>query len=187
MILPTYALPRSRQRVAHFPQAFERDAVRKLPLPLADERPDSQTIALASQNGFQRERDEDAIQAAYEREPRTRIYEHINRQPTTQNQWYGFVTRQLQRAARHRVLCSVYESNAGDRSIGEHVDKWFGVIVQMRGSKLWTFPSGDAAEQKILTQAGDILLIPQDTLHAVSTPAYSAHIAFAIVTDERLN
>ncbi|WP_329141217.1 hypothetical protein OG552_28480 [Streptomyces sp. NBC_01476] len=44
--------------------------------------------------------------------------------------WYSLVALRLAGLLRHRVVCTMYESRAGDRSLGAHDDEWDGVIVR---------------------------------------------------------
>ncbi|WP_301182990.1 JmjC domain-containing protein [Rhodococcus ruber] len=99
--------------------------------------------------------------------------------------WFSLVAVQLTRLARCRVVCSMYESNVGDHNLGAHVDEWLGVIVQMRGEKQWTlWPRTDGEPSEVLMQTGDVLLLPRNVEHAVTTPEYSVHLVFAFVTGE---
>ncbi|WP_442806368.1 JmjC domain-containing protein [Streptomyces sp. NBC_01317] len=62
---------------------------------------------------------------------------------------------------RRHVVCTMYESNAGDLGLIRHVDAWFGVIVQMQGAKRWRiWPDEDSAPQEMVIEAGDVLLLP---------------------------
>jgi len=79
----------------------------------------------------------------------------------------------------------MYESDPGDRNLGAHEDEWLGAIVQTCGAKTWTFwPREGGDSQELLTQAGDVLLLPRSIKHAVSTPDYSVHLVFAFLTGE---
>ncbi|UJV42756.1 cupin domain-containing protein [Streptomyces sp. AMCC400023] len=181
-VLPTYMRAEEQQRVAHFVSAFDPAYLERLPLPLKGERSETQTVALVDDAEFHREVSNDAIDAAYQERRRTRVYEGMD---ARSDGWYSVTALQLARLARCRVACSMYESNSGDRNIGAHVDQWLGAIVQMRGAKSWTlWPSADGEPQEIITRAGDVLLIPRDVKHEVSTPDYSVHLVFAFMTGQ---
>ena len=99
--------------------------------------------------------------------------------------WYSLVAMNLARIARCKVVCSMYESRAGDRTLGPHTDSWFGIIVQFRGAKDWKVWHDSVAEN-ILLSTGDMMLLPEGLEHDVSTPEYSVHLVFALVTSEPL-
>jgi len=179
-VLPIYRRPEEQQRVAQFVGAFDPVHLKRLPLPLIGERSEVQTVALVDDAEFHREVSDDAIEAAYQERRRTRVYEGMD---ARSDGWYSVTALQLARLARCRVACSMYESNSGDRNIGAHVDEWLGAIVQMRGAKSWTlWPSADSGPQQIITRPGDILVIPRDIMHEVTTPDYSVHLVFAFMT-----
>ncbi|GHH25764.1 hypothetical protein Srubr_25720 [Streptomyces rubradiris] len=155
-----------------------------LPLPSdPGARGPEQSVTLVAGDDFQRETDEAALARRYAARPRTRVMESIE---TRSDGWPSLISLRLAGMVRRRVVCSLYESHRQDTTMGRHQDHWDGVILQMRGTKrwqLWEDPSGQPRE--VLTQTGDVLLIPQGVEHDVSTPDYSAHLAFAI-TDQPL-
>jgi hypothetical protein len=75
--------------------------------------------------------------------------------------------------------------------MGAHRDAWLGVIVQALGAKTWEAgdgapggPGGDVRRAVMLP--GDVLVVPANTLHLVTTPAdpgWSVHLAFAVRRD----
>jgi JmjC domain len=182
-VLPTIEQPEGPSQLQYIPRAFESAYLLDMPLPLADERKEGQAVALVDGAEFHREVTCDAIARGYEHRRRTRVYEGMD---VASDGWYSVVAVQLARLARCRVVCSMYESNAGDRNLGAHVDGWLGAIVQMRGAKKWSiWPDSSRREpQEFLTEVGDVLLLPRDVEHAVETPDYSAHLVFALLTDE---
>ncbi|MFE7122208.1 JmjC domain-containing protein [Streptomyces sp. NPDC057654] len=184
-LLPHYG-GLSLAQLRHAPQVFAAPQVEALPLPLADQRSPRQTVALMDRTGFYRDADEEAVKHAYDQRARTRVYESIN---VRSDGWYSLAALHLARLVRRRVICTMYESHAGDRTLGKHDDGWDGVIVQMRGAKQWqVWPHADDDPHPVLTQAGDVLLLPRGIPHDVSTPSrpgYSVHLVFAI-TDEPL-
>ncbi|MFE4055010.1 JmjC domain-containing protein [Streptomyces sp. NPDC059096] len=174
--LPSYRAGGTQAR--HLPRLFEPDWTARLPLPLAERRPPGQTVALADESRFHREADERSLSIAYSRQPRTRVYESID---ARSDGWHSLVSTKMASLTRHRVICTMYESNAIDQNLGAHYDVWFGVIMHMRGAKawkIWNHPQQDPEE--IVTRAGDVLLLPPHVQHDVTTPEYSAHLVFAI-------
>ncbi|MGW6459962.1 JmjC domain-containing protein [Streptomyces sp. NPDC055078] len=129
---------------------------------------------------FQREVTPTAVARAYQERPRTRVYESAD---ARSDGWYGLVALHLARALRHRVICTMYESNTGDSTLGRHHDAWDGVVVQLRGTKHWTlWPDEPRDPLELVTETGDLLLLPHGMEHDVSTPGtpgYSVHAVFA--------
>jgi hypothetical protein len=184
--LSSVVVPRWRPNgmsLAHLPSAIPEEAA-SLPLPSdPGARGPAQSVTLVAGDDFQRETDEAATAQQYAAWPRTRVMESIE---TRSDGWPSLISLRLAGMVRRRVVCALYESRQQDTTMGPHQDHWDGVIVQMRGAKLWrlwTDPSGQPRE--VLTRAGDVLLIPRGVEHDVSTPDYSAHLAFAI-TDRPL-
>ncbi|MGA5703059.1 hypothetical protein [Peterkaempfera bronchialis] len=168
-------------RAVHIPQVFEAPWITGMALPLAERRAPSQTVALVDGTEFHRETDEAAVARAYQERRRTRVYESID---ALSDGWYSLVVPHLAKLLRVRVICTMYESHAADSSIGAHHDGWYGAIVQMRGAKHWTIWSdADSDPREVLTQAGDVLLLPKGVTHAVDTPDYSVHLVFAITEE----
>jgi hypothetical protein len=184
--LGTIVLPRYRSgcsdQVKHLPRAFNDEWIASLPLPAEDRAPD-RTVTLVDGMDFQRETDEVAIVDAYAERQRTRVFENVQ---SRSDGWFSLVALHLAGLLRQRVACSVYESRAGDSTLGAHDDEWDGVIVQLRGSKSWRlWPEPHGQPRELLTRAGDVLLLPRGMKHEVATPDYSVHLALA-VTDEAL-
>lgn len=180
--LPTYRQGASQQQPRHLLQVFDPASLRDMPLPLGGDRAAEQVVTLVDDMEFHREVEESAIKEAYRERRRTRVYEGLD---ARSDGWYSVTALHLARIARCRVVCSMYESNSNDRSIGAHIDEWFGTIVQMRGAKSWTlWPSADGEPEQITTRAGDVLLLPRGVKHEVSTPDYSVHLVFAFMTDQ---
>ncbi|MGW0056491.1 JmjC domain-containing protein [Nocardia nova] len=180
-ILPVLHLPEGSQSAVHLPGIFDPLFIEeKAWLPLADSRPPRQTVALVDEDRFERSSEDRAIEVAYDSRPRTRVYEGID---SGSDGWFSLVALQLANLARCRVVCTMYESAAGDLSMGAHVDEWFGAIVQMHGCKDWRISAGGAetVAVEIQTKPGDVLLLPQNIEHEVSTPEHSTHIVFAFV------
>ena len=142
---------------------------------------------------FDRHLDGLALRDAYAARPRTRVYENLDRD--SERAWYSLAARHLGRLSRSelQVVCSVFESSHGDESLGGHWDAWYGAIVQMNGAKAWEIGESllggtRQATRELITQAGDILLLPKGLPHAVRTPedpGHSIHLAFAIDRDSR--
>jgi hypothetical protein len=176
----------------HVPGAFDPAWLRELPLPVGTDRPATQPIALVDQHtsvserhSFERSTDEQAIDDAYRREPRTRVYEDIG---YSGDGWFSLAARQLVRLARCKVVCALYSSCADDLTMGEHHDMWQGVIIQFDGTKVWHTRADMASPPREITmRAGDMLLMPNGTWHEVSTPDHSTHMVFAIQTHEPIS
>lgn len=151
---------------------------RQLHLPIGDYRPDWQPVALVQGTNFCRVTDHVAAQDMYQELKRTRVYEGVD---LNSPDWYSFVCLQLAQLARCRVACSVYESSALDAGMVPHIDSWDGLIIQIKGAKRWTIGPGG---QELVTNAGDLLFLPEGTSHSVSTPDYSVHLVFALVRGE---
>jgi hypothetical protein len=89
------------------------------------------------------------------------------------------------------VVASLFESHAGDDSLGAHVDGWYGAVIHLAGVKVWQAGPGLLAPagqdtSEVTTRAGDILLLPKGLPHAVPTPTppgHSLHLAFALDRD----
>jgi hypothetical protein len=178
----------------HFPGAYDAGWLAELPLPTRASRPPRQPVALLDERDeFDRHCDDSALREAYASRPRTRVYEDISRDAG--DAWYSLAARHLGRLAECslQVVCSVFESRHGDASLGAHWDAWYGAIVQMSGTKVWTIGESllTATEQpasEITTKAGDILLLPKGLSHSVRTPpgpGHSVHVSFALDRDAR--
>jgi hypothetical protein len=175
----------------HFRGAFDRAWLAALPLPSADMLPPRQPAALidSAHHEFERHIETVTLRAAYEHRPRTRVYEDIG---YGDDGWAGLASRHLTRlsGSARRVVCSVYESGHGDETLEAHRDAWFGLIVQVAGVKDWQIGEGllEAGRPVIPVRmtAGDVLLLPKNLPHLVTTPAdpgRSAHLVFAIDRD----
>ncbi len=142
-------------------------------------RPPDRPVALIDGADFRRETDEDTIEEMYEQEHRTRVFEHIG--------FYGGVLlpviARLSELTSGKVACSAYQSWTSDPSFGAHVDDWLGVILQVDGEKLWRI-WGEDGVYELTTRKGDILAIPKNVKHDVSTPhtpGRSLHITFGFM------
>lgn len=168
-------------RPVHLPGLFDPTMLAELRVPIDDQRAASQLVALADQGiDMTRYRDPEAFEAAYAKKARTRVYESVN---TRSDGPLSLVALLLSQAAGCHVVCTFYQSVAGDATMGEHDENWWGVIVQLRGAKRWFVrPDRSAAPQDLLLRAGDVLLLPHGTRHDVSTPDASLHAMFAILT-----
>ncbi|WP_413809679.1 hypothetical protein [Streptomyces sp. OE57] len=168
----------------HVQQVFDTAWIESVPLPLAEQKAAGQTVALVDGMDFHRKVDQDAIDRAYRERQRTRVYESLD---VRSDGWFSVVTHRLTALIGRCVVCTAYESHAGDRNLGAHDDEWLGVITQMWGAKRWlVWPETTGAPEEIVTRAGDVLILPQGVKHEVNTPGspgYSVHLVFAI-TDE---
>lgn len=143
---------------------FDPAVLHGLWLPVGANRPAAQTVALADRGiDLERFTDPGSLSAAYRNRPRTRVYESMD---VRSNGPLSLAALLLSSAAGCKVVCTLYESHAGDATMGEHWDDWFGVIVQLDGEKRWLLrvdPSG--RRESILMQAGDVLLLPRGVRH----------------------
>ncbi|MFD9190390.1 JmjC domain-containing protein [Streptomyces phaeochromogenes] len=150
-------------------------------MPLGDERAAGQTVSLADEEGFERGTRAAQLARAYAERPRTRVYESLN---VRSDDWFSLVALHLVGLLRRDVVCTAYESCTGDSNLGAHFDQWLGVIVQMRGAKQWRlWPAEGCLSDTLVTEAGDVLVLPERVTHAVSTPArpgHSVHLVFAV-------
>lgn len=173
----------------HLPGVFDREWIGTLPLPVGTDRPARQTVALGGGGlDFDRPATAQALDEGYRRRPRTRIYESIE---ARSGGWPERAARYLMRLAGCQVTFTLYESQAGDDTLGPHWDQWYGAIVQLAGTKTWrlgddiTDIGRDTAT--VTTQVGDVLFLPAGLLHDVRTPDYSLHLGVALLTHEPLH
>jgi quercetin dioxygenase-like cupin family protein len=170
----------------HLPGAFTLEEVMVLMqgLPLGENRPPGQTVALVDGDEFKRESSTQRIEVAYQSKPRTQLFESIGVQS---GGWAGQAEILLARLARCTVVCDMYVSYAGDASMDPHIDAWYGVILQVFGAKTWTLWDEEGNPQEVTTNAGDVLLLPRGVTHAIRTPHYSVHVVFGLMTHEPID
>jgi hypothetical protein len=177
----------------HFPAAFDRAWLASLPLPTAGNLRPGQPVAVpgCGRLAFERHADSASLRAACEHRPATRIYEEIGWGPGGEA-WAALAGQHLARLAGTgpRVTVTVYESVHGDQGLGAHRDTWLGVIVQVSGAKEWQagegLPGLPGGAHQVTMRAGDVLVLPKNLPHLVTTPAdpgRSVHLAFAIGRD----
>jgi hypothetical protein len=167
----------------HVPKVFSPIWLASLGLPIDGHMGAEQTVALVDGEHFDRSAQGADVAAAYSNHPRTQVYESVG---ARSGGWFAAVDKLLMRLFRCEVVCSVYVSSAGDATIGMHRDEWYGIIMQLAGSKTWTLLPPSGVQSEILLEAGDVLLLPRDVRHDIATPDHSVHVAFAILTDEPL-
>ncbi|MEV0445335.1 hypothetical protein AB0I84_23590 [Streptomyces spectabilis] len=177
--LSTVALPHlTAPRPGLVEKVFSPDLLRRLPLPLEEAKPARQTVALAGPEGFLRDTRWETITDARSKRPRTRVYESVH---VRSDGWYSLATLHLAGLLRRHVVCALYDSRAGDGTLGRHQDQWLGVVLQLRGAKRWLFWDAEGrASRTVLVDAGDVLVVPPGVLHDVTTPVLSTHVLFAI-------
>jgi hypothetical protein len=177
----------------HFRAVFDRSWLAGLTLPADGALPPGQLVAMRDSGGrsFERHAGSASLTAAYERQPRTRIYEDIG---------WGSAESGAALAGQHltrlagtgpRVTVTVYESASGDEELDCHRDTWLGVIVQVDGAKTWQAGEGlvgirHGDVQRVTMTAGDVLVLPKNLPHLVTTPpdpGRSVHLVFAIDRD----
>ncbi|MDO0927293.1 cupin domain-containing protein [Streptomyces sp. TG1A-8] len=182
VVLPGVRL--ASERLAYAEGVFDAAWIGGVPLPMADEKPAGQTVALVDGLDFQRTTSVDDVERAYQDRPRTQVYESLDVRSDT---WISLVSLHLTGMLRRRVICTAYASRAGDRTLDAHDDQWLGVIVQMQGAKRWLIrPARDSRPTEVFTRVGDVLILPQGMTHEVQTPdvpGHSVHLLFA-VTDQ---
>ena len=176
----------------HYPAVLDPAWLAALPIPTTATLAPGQTAAMADPTGatFQRHTNPADLKAAYARQPRTRIIEDIGHGDATP--WAALAGQHLTRLAATgtRVIISVYQSAWGDQELGAHRDTWTGAIVQADGAKTWraghalTHPgTGTGDVEQVTVTAGDILILPKNLPHHVTTPpdpGRSTHLVFAI-------
>lgn len=169
------------QNYHHLPDVFDPEWLQTLPLPIGEDRPTRQTVSLGRAMHFERHSNEADLTQAYTSQPRTRIYESVE---TRSGGWSAEAARHLMKLAGCDVVCTVYESQAGDENLGAHKDRWYGAIVQMLGAKAWAMGEDVGKEEPtVVAEAGDLLIVPQGLLHDVSTPDYSVHMTVAMLVE----
>ena len=175
----------------HFRAVFDRSWLAGLTLPAVEALPSGQLVAMCDSAGrsFERHAGSASLTAAYERQPRTRIYEDIGWGRNGET-WAALAGQHLTRLAgtEPRVTVTVYESASGDEELDCHRDTWLGVIVQVGGAKTWQAGEGlvgiqGGDVQRVTMTAGDVLVLPKNLPHLVTTPpdpGRSVHLVFAI-------
>jgi hypothetical protein len=168
----------------HLRQVFDAAWLDALALPIEDDKASTQTVSLVEDIHFTRGKSGHELEEAYRSHPRTRVYEGFN---SRSDGWFSIAAMQFAALARCRVGCSVYASYAGDKTMGYHIDEWYGVALQMRGAKTWQLKQRlKDKPQTITVEAGDVLLLPRGVFHDVSTPKESVHLLFAFITQDSL-
>jgi hypothetical protein len=179
--------------VRHFPAAFDPAFTSSLPLPSGDALPPGQPVAMLDHtgHGFERYTDPAALRAACQNRPRARVHKDIGWRDD--GSWAALAGRHLTRLSDGpRVTVTVYESASGDESSGVHRDAWLGLIVQVTGAKHWSAGEGltraapDDYVRQVTMRAGDVLIVPKNLPHRVTTPVdpgHSVHLVFAVGRD----
>jgi hypothetical protein len=185
VVLPAWdEVTSGRCRVRHARGVFTQEWAQGVRLPLDAPPRGRQKVALASATGSDEERmirpgGQQALDAAYRQRPRTRVWESVNEGGAD---WTALTTVHLGRLLQRRVICTLYQSVAGDDSLGPHDDNWWGVITQLRGSKRWRIWDQPNPTDLVLT-AGDVLLLPAGVQHQVFTPDESVHMVLAVTSE----
>lgn len=182
-VLGWAAMPRiwaAPDRPSHV-RAFDAAWIEQVPVPVAGSRMPGQTVALIDGTDFHRTDDPGAVAQGYRDRPRTRVYESLD---VRSDGWHSLVSLHLAGMLRRQVICTAYESQAGDRNLGAHDDAWLGVVVQMRGAKAWrVWPTRASDPVEVVMRSGDVLIVPKGMTHEVSTPpnpGHSLHLLFAL-------
>jgi hypothetical protein len=169
----------------HLPAFFGPGDLDMLGLPIRAGLQATQTIALADHEiELERPGTPEAVATAYAAKRRTRVYEGLHARSV--GPW-SLAAMLLSHLAWCKVSTTIYESDAADATMGEHLDDWYGIIVQVDGDKVWALRTDPAAEpQHVHLHAGDVLLLPRGVHHDVSTPEGSTHVLFAVQTHKPL-
>lgn len=160
-----------------FPGAFTPEWLSGLDLPTREHCPDGQAVSLAG-DGFTSHGDRAELLADYETAPRTWVFERVDESIGWLNRAASYLTRLS--ASPFVVSAAVYDSRASDRPSAAHWDQWYSAVVQVEGAKVWRI---GADWCRVTTRPGDVLLMPEGLVHAVSTPAdpgLSRHLVFDI-------
>ncbi|MGP4046840.1 JmjC domain-containing protein [Streptomyces sp. 2A115] len=178
MVLPEIRLALGQLR--HEKGVFTAEWLAVRPLPTAEATQRGQTIALADGAGFTRTTSGEGAARGHRERPRTRVYESLH---VRSDSWLSLATLQLAGLVRRDVVCTAYESHAGDLNLGVHDDVWTGVVVQISGAKCWrVWPRAHGSPEEIRMEAGDVMVLPHGMKHEVSTPetpGHSLHLVFA--------
>jgi len=172
-------------KLLHARRVFDPNWLSSLHLPVGEDKLDNQPVTLMDGHDFDRRAgSREEIKAAQAVRPRTRVYENFGE---CNSGWIRSAENRLAHQAGFSVGSSVFQSRAGDAAIGRHYDVWIGVIVQFEGAKVWDIWYQDGnTPAKLITEAGDVLLMPSGVEHAVRTPEHSLHVNFEIFTNEPL-
>lgn len=163
------------------PGAFDPEQLKGLGLPIDGSPTSRQTVALISGHESDRKAVGTEAAIAYSNRPRTQLYESVGAQS---GGWFAVVDLFLSRLFGFEVTSDVYVSNAGDAGLHRHRDDWYGLIVQLDGSKSWTIWRSEGDSATFTLDTGDVLLLPNHVWHRVSTPHHSTHVVFAVMTHE---
>lgn len=158
-----------------FPGAFTADWLCELELPTREHARDGQAVALAG-DGFARHGDRTRLPADYQAAPRTWVFERADWSVPWLNLAASYLTKLS--ASRFPVNAAVYDSHAADQPSAVHRDQWYSAVVHIEGAKAWRI---GADECRVTTRPGDVLLLPEGLVHAVSTPVdpgYSRHLVY---------
>src|SRR5207249_3143085 len=105
----------------HYPSAFDPAWCARLPLDIhAPEHP----VQLADESGFEDHQHADTLRAAYNANPRTRIYGGLQQSTA----WLAITTQHLTRLSHshHHVKAVAFQSVTGDARPGVHTDQFHG-------------------------------------------------------------
>jgi hypothetical protein len=165
-------------------RVFSGEQLNAFNLPIDGDRGATQGVALATEAGLTRPETDALLHQEYVSIPRTRVYESLG---SNSDGWFSIAQLMLARLARCAVVVTVYQSSKSDETLGRHIDLWYGVIVQVRGSKTWYMEPPDGEAVQITLNPGDVLLMPQGVWHDVTTPSESVHLLFALDTNRPLS
>jgi hypothetical protein len=90
------------------------------------------------------------------------------------------IAEQLRGPQHRRVSFSAYASDELSTSLRMHVDTWDNIVVQLVGCKTFSFEQ--YADETL--NSGDVLTIPQDVAHRVTTHGQSLHLSTVMLRTE---
>ncbi len=157
----------------HLESYFDPVAVDVLPRPwmVTDQ---SFRVALFDWPQLQYFTDPEEAQSAQAHLRRTRLYESIHCR--NESEWQVQVARAMQAVIGHTVMVSAYQSTTRDQALPRHVDAWFNQVLQLEGTKRWTFDS-----DIVVMNPGDLLVVPTGAAHEVRAESDSLHVSFEVV------
>lgn len=173
----------------HVPGLLSPTMVSDLARVFESERPIEQVVSLVDGDNERSNFDPQvgsAVEEAYRKRPRTQVFENLHEH----GGWPLVATTKLMDLTGCRVVCKAFLSHPGDATFNEHVDLWYGLILQLHGIKrLQLRTSKDDEPVTVENRPGDALLLPEGVYHAVETPDlgtpveenYSLHVQFALV------
>jgi hypothetical protein len=95
------------------------------------------------------------------------------------NEIFGMLGDGIKSEFHPKVSFSAYLSSTESHKLGMHVDKWDNIVIQLSGSKVFILESGKTDQ----LLPGEVLLLPQDLKHDVTTSSYSIHLSIVLLRE----